>query len=139
MGTRYRAFRGDVRDLSLKTTFSALISLLWSLLLVVAQGREASAADALNQYVSSNTVRAARNGQVLRVWPLVFGPNVAARAYRILYRSTGLNGEPILVSGAIVFPVGPPPASGRPVIAWAHPTTGVADKCAPSLLPMNAI
>jgi acetyl esterase/lipase len=56
-----------------------------------------------------------------------------ARAYRILYWSTGLQGEPIRVSGVVIVPAGPTPPEGRPVIAWAHPTTGVVSRCAPSL------
>ncbi|MBE7200611.1 MAG: alpha/beta fold hydrolase, partial [Parafilimonas terrae] len=56
-----------------------------------------------------------------------------ATASRVLYRSTGLRGEPIAVSGAVIVPDGPVPPGGRPIVAWAHPTTGVVDKCAPSL------
>ena len=33
-----------------------------------------------------------------------------------------------------IAPTLPPPATGRNVVAWAHPTTGVAENCAPSLL-----
>jgi pimeloyl-ACP methyl ester carboxylesterase len=62
----------------------------------------------------------------------MFGP-VGAEAYRILYRSTGLHGEPIAVSGVVVIPPGSPPPGGRPIVAWAHPTTGVVPHCAPSL------
>ena len=56
-----------------------------------------------------------------------------ADAYRVLYRSTGLHGEPIAVSGVVIVPKGVPPAGGRPIVAWAHPTTGIVDRCAPSL------
>jgi hypothetical protein len=56
-----------------------------------------------------------------------------ARAYRILYWSTGLDRKPVEVSGVVIAPRGPPPPGGRPVIAWAHPTTGVVERCAPSL------
>jgi len=56
-----------------------------------------------------------------------------ATAYRVLYRSVGLHGEPIAVSGTIIVPVGPPPPGGRPIVAWAHPTSGVEPQCAPSL------
>ncbi len=52
-----------------------------------------------------------------------------------MYGSTGLNGEPIQVSAAIFIPPGDPPAGGRNVIAWAHPTSGVVETCAPSLMP----
>jgi len=56
-------------------------------------------------------------------------------AYRALYRSVGLRGEPIVVSGVIVVPNGRAAAGGRPIVAWAHGTTGIARKCAPSLRP----
>jgi acetyl esterase/lipase len=56
-----------------------------------------------------------------------------ARAYRIRYRSTGLGGKPIEVTGVVITPRGLPPPGGRPVVAWAHPTTGVVSRCAPSL------
>ena len=42
------------------------------------------------------------------------------------------------MSGAIFIPPGKAPAGGRDVIAWAHPTSGVVEKCAPSLMPDTA-
>jgi acetyl esterase/lipase len=77
-------------------------------------------------------------GSILRVWPLEGGGPGNSEAFRILYRSTGLNGHPIEVSGAIYWNPGPAPAGGRNVIAWAHPTSGVVQACAPSLMPDNA-
>lgn len=74
-------------------------------------------------------------GAILRVWPLKGGGPGAGDAFRILYRSTGLAGQPIEVSGAIFIPPGAAPPGGRNVIAWAHPTSGVAEACAPSLMP----
>jgi acetyl esterase/lipase len=81
-----------------------------------------------------------RPGTIIRLWPLEGGgPSGSnANAFRVLYRSTGLNGEPIAVSGAIFIPAGAPPADGRDVIAWAHPTSGVMPPCAPSLMPDTA-
>jgi acetyl esterase/lipase len=61
------------------------------------------------------------------------GAPFGAAAYRMLYRSTGLDGRPIAVSGLVVIPAGPVPPGGRPIVAWAHPTTGVVPRCAPSL------
>jgi acetyl esterase/lipase len=83
---------------------------------------------------------AGKPGSIIRVWPLEGGGPSGANstAFRILYRSTGLNGEPIAVSGAIFIPPGLAPAGGRNVIAWAHPTTGVVEACAPSLMPDTA-
>ena len=94
----------------------------------------------LHAFVSSSisiaqTQSRAKPGQILRIWPLEGGAPGNARAYRIRYGSTGLKGEPIVVTGAIIFPSGPMPEGGRDVIAWAHPTTGVVDRCAPTLLP----
>src|ERR1700722_9341946 len=61
------------------------------------------------------------------------GAPLGATTYRVLYRSTGLNGKPILVSGVVIVPPGDPPPGGRPIVAWAHPTSGIVPRCAPSL------
>ncbi|MGQ2915882.1 hypothetical protein [Microbacterium aurantiacum] len=50
-----------------------------------------------------------------------------------MYRSTDLNGDPVVSTGVVVVPLGPPPAEGRTVVSWGHPTTGSASECAPSL------
>src|ERR1700750_119024 len=61
------------------------------------------------------------------------GAPLGAPAYRVLYRSTGLDNKPIFVSGVVIVPPGDPPPGGRPIIAWAHPTSGIVPRCAPSL------
>src|SRR5262245_13845877 len=71
-------------------------------------------------------------GTLIRSEPMAFAP-AGAQAYRVLYRSTGMRGEPIAGSGVIIVPPGPSPEQGRPIVAWAHPTTGVVPHCAPSL------
>jgi alpha-beta hydrolase superfamily lysophospholipase len=71
-------------------------------------------------------------GELVRHEPIPGAP-VGAQAYRVLYTSTGLHDETIVVSGIIVVPFGPAPTRGWDVVAWAHPTTGVASVCAPSL------
>jgi hypothetical protein len=53
---------------------------------------------------------------------------------RILYHSLTANGEDVAVSAVVLLPDGKPPASGWPVIAWAHEFTGAARQCAPSLM-----
>jgi|UniRef100_Q11IF4 alpha-beta hydrolase superfamily lysophospholipase len=72
-------------------------------------------------------------GDILRVAPFPGPVANGARAWRVLYVSTGLSGEPIAVSGVIAAPEEKAPAEGRPVVAWAHGTTGVTSRCAPSL------
>ena len=98
--------------------------------LSLALGREAAA---LYDVKPGDAV--GKPGSIIRVWPLEGGGPGGGDAFRILYRSTGLNGEPIAVSGAIFIPPGRAPAGGRNVIAWAHPTSGVVEACAPSLMP----
>jgi pimeloyl-ACP methyl ester carboxylesterase len=83
-------------------------------------------------YETSAREVAGAPGTLIRYEPMAFAP-AGAQAYRVLYRSTGMHGEPIAVSGVIVVPPGPAPEGGRPIVAWAHPTTGVVPHCAPSL------
>jgi len=110
--------------------------LLWAALAILWNVSAASTAGTVTLGdVSKSEIRNAKPGQILRVWPQSGGAQSNAKAYRILYRSTGLDGEPIAVSGAILFPDGKAPREGRPVVAWAHPTTGVVNRCAPTLLP----
>jgi hypothetical protein len=64
---------------------------------------------------------------------MIDGAPLGATTYRVLYRSTGLDDKPILVSGVVIVPPGAPPPGGRPIVAWAHPTSGIVPRCAPSL------
>jgi hypothetical protein len=69
------------------------------------------------------------HGDLVASEPIDVGlPDV--RAWRILYRSETLAGQPVAVSGYVLAPA----ASGanRSVIAWAHESVGSADSCAPS-------
>src|ERR1700744_2769967 len=83
-------------------------------------------------YHASTAEIAGPPGTLIRSEPMGFAP-AGAQAYRVLYRSIGLHGEPIAVSGTIIVPLGPAPAGGRPIVAWAHPTSGIAPQCGPSL------
>lgn len=60
------------------------------------------------------------------------GAPLAARGWRLMYRSTDLRGDPVVVTGVLVEPLTPPPPGGRTVVSWGHPTTGSARDCAPS-------
>jgi pimeloyl-ACP methyl ester carboxylesterase len=50
----------------------------------------------------------------------------------VLYRSTGVDGKSAAVSGTVTIPRGKAPKGGWPVVTYAHGTTGIADRCAPS-------
>jgi acetyl esterase/lipase len=53
----------------------------------------------------------------------------------LLYRSTGVNGKPVAVSGLVHLPKGKAPTGGWPIVTFAHGTTGLGDQCAPSRNP----
>ncbi len=83
--------------------------------------------------LDANAVADAEPGAVLRSEPVeLTGPLSGGSGWRILYRSTTAEGEPAVVSGMLLAPNDPAPPGGRPVVAWAHGTTGIADRCAPS-------
>lgn len=63
------------------------------------------------------------------------GRFAGARRWTVLYHSVDAHGADIPVSGTVLVPPGAPPPGGRPVVSWAHGTTGVADSCAPSQSP----
>lgn len=52
--------------------------------------------------------------------------------WKIAYVSSDLHDKQTLVTGIIAVPQGDAPASGRPIVAWAHGTTGTAQTCGPS-------
>ncbi len=76
-------------------------------------------------------------GALLRSEPLkdVILP-VSIRGWRILYATTVDDNTPA-TAVATVFAATDPPAGPRPVIAWEHATTGLLQKCMPSLLSMS--
>src|ERR1700749_1052443 len=83
-------------------------------------------------YRAPSSVVAGPPGTLIRK-QVIDGAPLGAPASRVLYRSTGLDDQPILVSGVVIVPQGDPPPSGRPIVAWAHPTSGIVPRCAPSL------
>lgn len=99
---------------------------------VVAASSSANADDGVR--VDPDTLHRAAPGTLFRIWPLEGGVRTGVKGYRILYRSTNHNGEPVAATGALIFPASETSAK-RNVVAWAHPTTGVVSKCAPTLLP----
>jgi len=104
--------------------------LILSILCALAGANAANAQTAFYRAPSSEVAGAP--GTLVRQ-EVIDGAPLGATTYRVLYRSTGLNDKPILVSGVVIVPPGDPPPGGRPIIAWAHPTSGVVPRCAPSL------
>jgi pimeloyl-ACP methyl ester carboxylesterase len=59
-------------------------------------------------------------------------PIPGARAWLIAYISSDIANRKTIATGLVVAPAGEPPKEGRPVVAWAHGTTGTAQNCGPS-------
>ena len=95
---------------------------------------ESSRPDAPGEFYSAPTpLPEGPLGTIIRS-EIIDGFYPGATAYRVLYRSTGYDGEPAAVSGVILVPEDTPPADGRKVVAYTHGTVGVASNCAPSLV-----
>jgi hypothetical protein len=83
------------------------------------------------------TAAASAPGTVVRSAPLRHGlwiPGTTARAYKLTYVTTDVRGRRTLSTGTVFLPRGRAPLGGWPVISWAHGTSGLADKCAPSVV-----
>jgi pimeloyl-ACP methyl ester carboxylesterase len=61
-----------------------------------------------------------------------------AQAWRIAYVSSDIADRKTVVTALLIAPTGEPPPGGRPVVAWAHGTTGTAQNCGPSQVPNPA-
>jgi len=89
-------------------------------LLTTTLGASAAGAVTLGD-VSEAEIQNAKPGEIIRVWPQVGGAPQNAKAYRILYRSTGIKGEPIPVTGAIFIPQGDAPRGAAPSLPGPIP------------------
>jgi pimeloyl-ACP methyl ester carboxylesterase len=67
-------------------------------------------------------------GSVIRRAPSHASLPEGARAWRVMYLSTDEQGKPLAVTGTVVAP-DKPSRMPRPVVAWAHGTTGIRPEC----------
>lgn len=103
-----------------------------------APGQAGRRAGGFYTYPGRQALARARPGDVFASEPMTVTAalrRVSSRALRIMYRSAGLDGRPVAVTGFLLVPRGRPPARGWPVVAWAHGTSGVGPACAPSRWP----
>ncbi|WP_410870994.1 lipase family protein [Nocardia sp. A7] len=98
-----------------------------------------AAALSLTPVASAQPTEAA--GTAIGVEPLSAAATLpgAARAERLLYRSTTAGDRPTTTSAAVYFPAGEAPEGGWPVMAWAHGTVGLGDDCAYSVAGPAAV
>lgn len=127
-GGRRRAFRG------LHIALVVFLGLAGTLALLVAPrllGDTAERRDLAAFYVQPADAAAGQPGTLVRSEPIEGHP-LGTKAWRIMYRTTDVHGAPVVATGIVVTPDGRVPDGGRTVLAWGHPTTGVAESCAPS-------
>lgn len=77
-------------------------------------------------------------GQVIKQEKITTPVN-GAQAWKIAYISSDVAGRATISTGLVVAPVGQAPKEGRPVLAWAHGTTGTAQNCGPSQVTNPAV
>ena len=118
----------------MRSKFALLTATVLAALVLVSCGTTSSNAFDPSFYSTPSSIPSGAPGTILR-FETMNAPFPESQAWRVLYTSTGINGETIAVSGMVFAPAGPIPPGGRPVVSWAHPTTGIDDQCAPSRSP----
>jgi pimeloyl-ACP methyl ester carboxylesterase len=117
--------------------FLSALALLAALCLAVA-----APADAKPRGAASAPPTGAKPGTLLSYERIGLPRMYRAKAWRILYVTRDYKRAPILSTGIVVLPdTAPRIPMDRKFVAWGHPTTGIAWKCAPSLRasPVKAI
>lgn len=77
-------------------------------------------------------IPAGEPGEIIRIRPMLEAP-AGSQAWRVIYHSRDMAGNDIPVSGIVIVPDLPIGAGDRTTVSWAHPTTGSAPACGPSL------
>ncbi len=83
-------------------------------------------------YEIASPIQAGQPGNLIQWEPIAGLPISGANAFRMLYGSQDPDGTARIASGMVFIPTAAAPAAGRPIVAWAHPTTGLGPQCAPS-------
>lgn len=114
-------------------TVGAAVALLFALAVAALSLLAHRGAPVVDAFYTAPAQLPSTPGALLRAEPMSRAIPAGAQAWRILYTTTRADGVPALASGLVVAPMSAP-SGPRPVIAWAHGTTGVDQTCAPSLL-----
>lgn len=81
-------------------------------------------------YAAPKPLRPGLPGKIIWAEPMSAAPGYAA--LRVMYHSRDAELRDRAVTGTIYYPTDPAPPGGWPVVSWAHGTSGLASKCAPS-------
>ncbi len=115
---------------TLKTFFGAMTAVMPLMLMLSSAQAAEVAVPAFYQAVGAMTPEG-KLGQVVSqesITTMIPG----AQAWRIAYISSDVGDRKTISTALIVAPEGEPPAGGRPIMVWAHGTTGSAQNCGPS-------
>ncbi|GAA3922177.1 lipase family protein [Microbacterium invictum] len=105
------------------------VALAVATVLVTSPLREASTV--IDAFYAAPRDTPSEPGRLVRAEPFTRDIPANAQGWRILYTTTGVDGENRVASALVVVPL---EGDGRwPVIDWNHGTTGYAQHCAPSL------
>jgi pimeloyl-ACP methyl ester carboxylesterase len=72
-------------------------------------------------------------------WQKLPSDGMDGTVYRVMYTSESVLDKKVAVTGLVIVPRTPPPSGGYPVVSWGHGTNGMAETCAPSLSPSQAV
>jgi pimeloyl-ACP methyl ester carboxylesterase len=86
-------------------------------------------------YVPPTQLPAGKPGDIVQVTTPARRPD-GSTVLKVLYLSTTAGGKPTAVSGLVYLPTSTRPDA--PILAYAHGTTGLDDRCAPSKQSSNA-
>ncbi|MBM7366244.1 lipase family protein [Gordonia hydrophobica] len=112
-------------------TIGAVLAVVVTIPLVVATFAMRGTAPEPGDFYAADLPPDAAPGTLVKFEPTTEGVPDHARAWKILY-TTIRDDRPALASGVVLAPTAPA-AAPRPVIAWAHGTSGIAENCAPSM------
>jgi len=90
-------------------------------------------------YVSASQMKPeGKLGQVIKKEQIKTSVN-GAQAWRIAYISSDVNDNKTISTAIVVSPLEKDPKQSRPIMAWAHGTTGTAQNCGPSQVNNPAV
>ncbi len=122
---RHRYIRYALLAIGTLIAFLVLLHLLGTLRTSLRQARLAPF------YDTKGLQAAGKPGEVVRQEPLDVKLD-GGKGIRVLYRTQRADGSYTFSSGMIFVPDNVNAGQPRPVVAWAHGTLGLGDKCAPS-------
>jgi uncharacterized membrane protein HdeD (DUF308 family) len=128
-----RVGRLSLQDHTWLRRVGATFALIVALLLASVSGLIHRGAPGVDAFYDAPESLPVEPGRLLRSEEFIRALPGGTEALRILYTTTAPNGE-IGTASALVLWSDSLPDGEHPVLAWAHGTTGVARKCAPSAL-----